>query len=1229
MKKLFTIAYCFSTLLFNAQVIPNVDWVKTYSERNQISNSPSAIDANGNVYLTGYTYPVPGNQDATTIKYDALGNLQWVKNYDNGGADNAKAIVLDASGNVIVTGESAGATSANDIFVIKYDGNTGAVLWTKRYNGAANGNESANAVTVDNNGTIFVTGYTTNTNGFRDYVTLKYDSNGNSGFISTYAGIANANNEAVSIAINNNRLYISGTANNINNTTTGNDYITSYYNGNNGATNWRKLYDNATNFDYATALTKDAIGNIVVTGVSSNTQKFEYHTLMYNASGVQQWVNKLPTNLVSPNTLPQITVDPLFNHFYVCGERLGTLSDILVYQITPSGNTTWSETYNGTQNGTDAAVDLVVNALGVIYVAGASLNSSAKFDYTTIRISQTPVVFPPDQGNEPFSTAIQYFKNDNLVLNTNGNVEPSVKFFTQNNSTFDFLQTNRISHVFAKIDTSIVDQDSLERIDLNFLNANPNTKLYEFDQHPDIVNFYFAHTGANGVSQNGSKRIMEPNIWTNIDLHYFTNNSGLKYYFVVKPSANPKSIRLNVANAAIQQNQNGSIQLKNKFGSVPYEKPIAYQINSMGSIVPVSFNPTYAINGNDISFSIGSYNPVLPLVIMMKQITPVQQPIQPIQNLNWSSYYGSSSAGDNTLFYDVKTNNSNSVWVNGVANGINFPIQNAYQGSNGGSRDVVFLKFNTNGVRQWATYLGGSLNEAAVNRINGIEVDNAGNLYSSFNTSSVNFPLNSSNLPGAYFDNVNAVNIANASPADIAIINLSNSGQLLWSTYFGGDDPANPISIDLGLDANGNLILTGIEEGIPIITPQGSYIPSVPIPLTNYCFIAKFNPNHQLVWSTPIGGGVGIIADRIAFNSQNDIFITGIIRQNRFLDYVNAGNGAYFDNTFNGGVFDGFVAKFGFANNDLKWCTLYGGNDNDKPHGITVDAADNIYIGGNTESTSGLINGNSFGFNNTNYSGTGTVFGEVAGDAFLVKFNSNLARISDTYYGGAAADEIWNIYAKGDELYTCFETSGNDVPFYGSNLALTYVQANNKNGQDIARSGYFMVTDRNFNQLWTSYLGGNGGFSDVGDVIYSNTVSNNKKYYTVGYASSPNNFPLTNPGASAYYQPSYGTSVFSQGFIAQFDLNALPIGIKNYKNDYNNPSVLVYPNPAKNQINLVNSVSDLFTVELLDVSGRLLKHFKSDSKTYTIQINDIPAGLYFVKTKSETQETVTKLIVDK
>jgi hypothetical protein len=210
-KKLLLGALSIYGLNANSQVVPNIDWVNYKSDRSQISNVPSAIDANNNAFITGYMFATPTNANAVTVKYDPAGVELWSASYDNGGFDNSKAIVLDAAGNSYVTGESDGTGTGRDIITIKYAPN-GTQLWAKRFNGTFNSDDVGNSITVDPSGNVYVTGYTTIGSGNPDYITIKYDANGVQQFAVTYSGTGNQNDEAVAVAFSNNRLYITGTA---------------------------------------------------------------------------------------------------------------------------------------------------------------------------------------------------------------------------------------------------------------------------------------------------------------------------------------------------------------------------------------------------------------------------------------------------------------------------------------------------------------------------------------------------------------------------------------------------------------------------------------------------------------------------------------------------------------------------------------------------------------------------------------------------------------------------------------------------------------------------------------------------------------------------------------------------------------------------------------------------------------------------------------------------------
>src|SRR3989304_1079463 len=105
---------------------------------------------------------------------------EWVARYSGAVNDveSAAAIYVDAAGNVYVTGLSVGSGTSYDYATVKYDGN-GNQLWVARYNGPGNTWDSAKAISVDAAGNVYVTGLSVGSGTSYDYATVKYDGNGN------------------------------------------------------------------------------------------------------------------------------------------------------------------------------------------------------------------------------------------------------------------------------------------------------------------------------------------------------------------------------------------------------------------------------------------------------------------------------------------------------------------------------------------------------------------------------------------------------------------------------------------------------------------------------------------------------------------------------------------------------------------------------------------------------------------------------------------------------------------------------------------------------------------------------------------------------------------------------------------------------------------------------------------------------------------------------------------
>lgn len=137
-----------------------------------------AMDASGNIYVTGYSMPSPSiSSDCVTIKYNSSGIQQWVKRY-NGPADNSdggNSVCLDVFGYIYVSGQTSAPGQGNslDYLTIKYSP-SGTQLWVQTYNGTANYSDVASSNAVDAGGNVYVTGISDGFGSYSDYVTIKY-----------------------------------------------------------------------------------------------------------------------------------------------------------------------------------------------------------------------------------------------------------------------------------------------------------------------------------------------------------------------------------------------------------------------------------------------------------------------------------------------------------------------------------------------------------------------------------------------------------------------------------------------------------------------------------------------------------------------------------------------------------------------------------------------------------------------------------------------------------------------------------------------------------------------------------------------------------------------------------------------------------------------------------------------------------------------------------------------
>ncbi|HLK59019.1 MAG TPA: SBBP repeat-containing protein, partial [Chthonomonadaceae bacterium] len=197
-------------------------WRRTYSG-NGIGNvfpCRIALDGSGHVYVAGKQYDGDlmnnGTQmDIVTLKYDADGNRNWVRVYDNGHQDDIpQALAVNAAGDACVVGSTTPSGGTICYLSLWYDPN-GSHRWATAYKGTANMSDYAMDVAIDPAGDMVVTGRATDAVRNRhagtasdldlraDNVTLKYDPTGRALWKGVYEGGVGWGADPCMVAIDN------------------------------------------------------------------------------------------------------------------------------------------------------------------------------------------------------------------------------------------------------------------------------------------------------------------------------------------------------------------------------------------------------------------------------------------------------------------------------------------------------------------------------------------------------------------------------------------------------------------------------------------------------------------------------------------------------------------------------------------------------------------------------------------------------------------------------------------------------------------------------------------------------------------------------------------------------------------------------------------------------------------------------------------------------------------
>ncbi|MGZ4098532.1 MAG: T9SS type A sorting domain-containing protein, partial [Bacteroidia bacterium] len=365
----------------------------------------------------------------------------------------------------------------------------------------------------------------------------------------------------------------------------------------------------------------------------------------------------------------------------------------------------------------------------------------------------------------------------------------------------------------------------------------------------------------------------------------------------------------------------------------------------------------------------------------------------PAGNLSWVRTYGGPLGDYNHAMY---CDGTGAVLVTGEIEGFNDVI--TFPGSTTtlttyGDNDILLAKYDLSGTLLWAKSEGWFRSEKGL----AVTSDNIGNIY----------------LAGYFTDTTkfNGIQINGYGAEDIYIAKYDANGVFQWVKTAGsaGRDEAKSIRCD----AAGNAYICGMYHNSAnfsgtTLTCTASYFDA---------FVAKYDPNGNLLWVKNGGGAYDDVAWSLTLDNQGKIYVTG-----EFNAWATFGSTS-FATTGNADV---FVACYD-ASGNLQWATKAGGSLIDRARGIGTDGT-NLFITGQFGSSA------NFGSNTINAADSSDIFIAAMDNTGNFLWASSVGGVADSletlgYESGNSVigDASGNVYATGATL--------NGGVFGGTNLS--------------------------------------------------------------------------------------------------------------------------------------------------------------------------------------------------
>ena len=731
-------------------------------------------------------------------------------------------------------------------------------------------------------------------------------------------------------------------------------------------------------------------------------------------------------------------------------------------------------------------------------------------------------------------------ENKGQVRTTSGDTAPFVRYRLSQGNTSIFLLENGIAYQFNRLHyperyeslakdarhdhqkhmelDALGEQVRLEtyRMDMLLEGANSNPRISTEGRSTDYTQYY----NHDALDVRTYTKVTYHEVWPGIDWVVYTTDKGMKYDFVVHPGADPDQIRLRFKDhEELYVDDEGNLIHGNRMGRFTEERPVSFQ---GGHEVPTQFN----LEGGLLHFELDGHDRSLPLTIDPDRI--------------WGTYYGGEGNEDGV---SCSADADDNIFLAGTTGSIGGIADSGHQNTPNVFADSFLVKFNSNGVRLWATYYGGEGQDLGQSCTAGLN----GSVYLGGITTSLNA-----------IASLGHQSTHGGGDWDAFLVEFDSDGTRIWSTYYGGSGSeyrtGTPgLSVSCVADGIGNVYLVGTTNSMVSIASNGHQ--------NTFgggawdAFLVKFNGNGERLWGSYYGGAEDDINGwsgddqgySCAIGENGSVYMAGATHSN-----TSIASGGH-QNT-HGGPFlpDGFLVKFN-SNGQRIWGTYYGGDGYDYGICCTVDAANNVFLAGMAQSTTAIAS-----------AGHQNVHGGGSEDGYLVKFNSSGQRVWGTYFGGEGWDEgrSCTTDVQGN-VYLAGVISGSST----TNLSYLGFQSTHGGGAFDA----FLVKYTTYGERqWCTYYGG-GGWDESWCVLTLTSGS----VLLAGWTDEPGSTLAENG-----HQNSPGGG-YGDAFLVKFEGVVVGIG-----EQQKSMAFRLQPNPTNGITTLSTQRIRPVQVTLFDAAGR-------------------------------------------